>query len=110
MEKEQGNVIMEMLLKKIQIDVKMLDNLFKMASKPIVEMFCNEGSSGISRFQSDFDNFIVNFLRNHEKYCSSLKKIIKYASKKSIQVAQFQHFSLDLAEIDKFDIPEEFKI
>jgi len=50
MEKEQGYVIMEIFLKKIELDVKMAETLLKMASKPIVEMFCHERSNGISKF------------------------------------------------------------
>jgi hypothetical protein len=42
MEKEEGCVIMEILIKKIESDVKLVENLLKNASKPIVEMFCSE--------------------------------------------------------------------
>lgn len=65
MEKEEGCVIMEILIKKIESDAKMVESLFKMASKPIVEMFCSEKGSERSKFEEDFDNFIVNFLRNN---------------------------------------------
>jgi len=84
MEKEEGCVIMEILIKKIQSDVKLIESLLKNASKPIVEMFCNDRGSERSKFEEDFNNFIVNFLRNNEKYCSTLRKILRYASKKSI--------------------------
>jgi hypothetical protein len=45
MEKEEGCVIMEIFIKRIELDVKMIEHLFKMASKPIVEMFCSEKCS-----------------------------------------------------------------
>lgn len=84
MEREEGCVIMEILIKKIQADVKLIESLLKNASKPIVEMFCKDRGSERSKFEEDFNNFIVNFLRNNEKYCSTLRKILRYASKKSI--------------------------
>jgi len=100
---------MEVFTKHLQLDFKMVEDLFKIASRPIVEMFCAESANDKHKFESDFDNFIVNFLRNHEKYCNSLRRIVKFATKKSIEILQFLHFSLDSTEIAKFDIPQEFR-
>ena len=62
-------------------DVTMIENFFKLASQPLIELFGRKKDNG--KVQEEILNFMVGFVRSHSTFFKSLRKIVRYAAKNS---------------------------
>lgn len=61
----------------------MIEFFFKLAAKPLVDLFSAYGRVEHGKVSEDISNFIVTFIRNNSKFVISLRKILRFASRKS---------------------------
>lgn len=65
------------------MDFKFLENFFKITSVPILDFLNLTDPAQRIRFGEDLQHFMVNYLRNNQKICLSLRKILRFYLKSS---------------------------
>ena len=105
---ERGIVEMDEICLELSKDVVMIQSFFKLSSKPIIEIFGGKKDSG--RVEEEISNFIVHFIRSHPTLFKCLRKIIRFAAKKSREMELFE-FNCPLQPmIEKYEIAENLMI
>ena len=79
---------MEEICQLLNKDILMIETFFRMASKPLVDVF--GGKKYSEKIEEDISNFITCFVRNNTVFFKSIRKIIRFASKKSQEMELFE--------------------
>lgn len=87
-----------------------MEQFFKFASAPIVDIFNASDQKEKQRYTEEVNNFMVNYLRNNERICLSIRKILRYHINNSEELKCFKAHSPIHAEVEKFGLPPKFQI
>lgn len=101
---------LEQLIDLLAKDYNLIEHFFKLASAPIVDIFNTNDQRERMKFTEEVNNFIVNYLRNCERICLSLRKILRYHIKVSKELKDFVKNCPLQAEVEKFGLPHKFQI
>jgi hypothetical protein len=80
---EKGVVEIDDFSEALSKDVGMAETFFKLVAKPLVELFSAACKEERFKVDEEISNFMVTFLRTNIKFCTSLRKIVRFAVKKS---------------------------
>lgn len=100
---------MEKLCKVLRQDIKMVEQFFQMASQPIVDTLSVNGMRD-KNIERSIASFIISFLRNNKKIFEVLRKILRYAAKRSQEQSLFEVHCPQQANIDHFEVPPSLQI
>jgi hypothetical protein len=95
----------EMLAQDFELAVQFM----RRASEPIIDIF-ELGEEQREAFAEEIHSFMAGRLRNSEKLCASMRKIIRYYVKHSKELREYEENCPGQAEIEKYDIPAKFQI
>jgi hypothetical protein len=100
----------EQITETLALDFKLIENFYKMTSVPIVDLFNLSDQREKQRLTEEVNSFMVNYLRNNDRICLSVRKILRYHVKNSQELKQFTENCPQTAEIEKFGLPQKFQI
>lgn len=100
----------EQLIDLLTKGYNLIEHFFKLASSPIVDIFNTSDQRERMKFIEAVNNFIASYLRNCEKICLSVRKILRYYIKISKEFSDFVKNCPLHAEVEKFGLPHKFQI